>query len=177
MEASRLTFRKETLEKMSKKLSPRERGRLAYDRLVEAAENGQLAKCKRRGEVANIVGYTKEQRAAGYAWVSQYIRRGHLSEVMIAPGEYQYFLGNKKPVFSYKGHKKTAEIEQETKPVSNVVVEEKATADNTGGNKITITIGDNLTVTIDSIDTELVKAIVLETLRAGVGKDEDENEN
>lgn len=110
MEVSRLTFTNETLAKIKKGMSAQKKGEVLYGRLMEAQGNGLLAQCKTRRDVAELVGYTYEQRQKGYSWVSNLIRRKHVSEVLIAPGEYQYFLGPNKPDYQMnnasKGRKK-----------------------------------------------------------------------
>lgn len=82
MEISRLTFRKETKEQMKKDMTVREKGRVLFDRLKELEEDGTLSKAKTRADVARLVGYPEERAKAGYAWVSNLIRRGHLSETI-----------------------------------------------------------------------------------------------
>lgn len=82
MEISRLTFTKETKEAMKKDLSVRQRGRLLFARLQELDNDGTLSKAKSRADVATMVGYTEDQAKAGYSWVSNLIRRGHVSETI-----------------------------------------------------------------------------------------------
>lgn len=100
MEVSRITFTKETLAKIKRGMSAQEKGKVLYERLCEASDNGLLAQCKTRRDVSELVGYTgetKQQRQRGYSWITNLIRRKNVSEVLVAPGEYQYFLGPKKP--------------------------------------------------------------------------------
>lgn len=82
MEVSRLTFRKETKDKMKKEITVREKGRILFDRLRELDEDGTLSKASSRADVARLVGYSEERSKAGYAWVSNLIRRGHLEETI-----------------------------------------------------------------------------------------------
>ena len=82
MEISRLTFRKETKDKMKKEMTVREKGRVLFDRLKELDEDGTLSKASNRADVARLVGYSEERSKAGYAWVSNLIRRGHLIETV-----------------------------------------------------------------------------------------------
>ena len=103
MEVSRITFTKETLAKLKRGMSAQDKGRVLYERLCEASDNGLLAQCKTRRDVAELVGYnadTKAQRQRGYSWITNLLRRKHVSEVLVAPGEYQYFLGPNKPDFN-----------------------------------------------------------------------------
>lgn len=82
MEVSRLTFRKETKDKMEKEMTVREKGKVLFARLQELEEDGTLSKAKTRADVARLVGYPEERAKAGYAWVSNLIRRGHVSETI-----------------------------------------------------------------------------------------------
>lgn len=82
MEISRLTFRKETKDKMKKEMTVREKGKVLFDRLKELDEDGTLSKASNRADVARLVGYSEERSKAGYAWVSNLIRRGHLAETV-----------------------------------------------------------------------------------------------
>ena len=82
MEISRLTFTKETKEKMEKGLNRREAGRLRFERLKEAEEEGLLANVSTRIGVAKLAGFTDERYKTGYSWVSNLVTRGHLSETI-----------------------------------------------------------------------------------------------
>lgn len=82
MEVSRLSFTKKTQENMKKNMSVREKGKFMFARLQELEEDGTLSKAKSRADVARLVGYPEERAKAGYAWVSNLIRRGHLSETI-----------------------------------------------------------------------------------------------
>ena len=82
MEVSRMIFKKETQDKMKKDMSVREKGKVLFARLQELEEDGTLSKAKTRADVARLVGYPEERAKAGYAWVSNLIRRGHVSETI-----------------------------------------------------------------------------------------------
>mgnify|MGYP007022363187 CR=1 FL=1 len=82
MEISRLSFTKKTQDKMKKGMSVREKGKILFARLQELEEDGTLSKAKSRADVARLVGYPEERAKAGYAWVSNLIRRGHVSETI-----------------------------------------------------------------------------------------------
>lgn len=82
MEISRLSFTKKTQEEMKKGLTVRKKGKVLFARLQELEADGTLSKAKTRADVARLVGYTEERAKAGYAWVSNLIRRGHLSETI-----------------------------------------------------------------------------------------------
>lgn len=82
MEASKLSFTKKTQDKMNKKMSVREKGKVLFARLQELDNDGTLSKAKSRADVARLVGYTEERAKAGYVWVSNLIRRGHVKEII-----------------------------------------------------------------------------------------------
>lgn len=82
MEISRLSFTKKTQEDMKKNMSVREKGKVMFARLQELEDDGTLSKAKTRADVARLVGYSDERAKAGYAWVSNLIRRGHVSETI-----------------------------------------------------------------------------------------------
>lgn len=82
MEISRLAFTKKTQENMKKDMPVREKGKVLFARLQELEDDGTLSKAKTRADVARLVGYPEERAKAGYAWVSNLIRRGHVSETI-----------------------------------------------------------------------------------------------
>lgn len=82
MEVSRLSFTKKTQEDMKKNMPVREKGKVLFARLQELDNDGTLSKAKTRADVARLVGYSEERAKAGYAWVSNLVRRGHLSETI-----------------------------------------------------------------------------------------------
>lgn len=99
MEISRLTFTKETKEKMEKGLNKRQRGKLRFERLQEAEKDGRLQKAKTRMDIARIAGFSDRQYKTGYSWVMNMLTRKHLIEHMVALGkngraEYEYSLGS-----------------------------------------------------------------------------------
>ena len=67
---------------MKKDMSVREKGRVLFARLKELEADGTLSKAKTRADVARLVGYSEERAKAGYAWVSNLIRRGHIKEII-----------------------------------------------------------------------------------------------
>lgn len=83
MEVSKLSFTKKTRDKMNKNMSVREKGKVLFARLQELEEDGTLSKAKSRADVARLVGYPEERAKAGYAWVSNLIRRGHIRETIL----------------------------------------------------------------------------------------------
>lgn len=94
---AKVIFSKETKEKMEKGLNKFERGKLRFDKLKEMDEQGRLCLAHNRYEVANLVGYTEEQRLTGYRWVSNMVTNGYMSEVLLGHGtdgkpEYEYHI-------------------------------------------------------------------------------------
>lgn len=80
---------------MEEGLTTSQKGKLRWERIKEAEEHGSLSSAKNRYEVANIAGFTEEDRNRGYQWVSNMITRKHLKEVMTGVGkngkfEYEY---------------------------------------------------------------------------------------
>ena len=158
MEVSRLTFRKETKDKMKKEITVREKGRILFDRLRELDEDGTLSKASSRADVARLVGYSEERSKAGYAWVSNLIRRGHLEETirewtpsgkMVA----EYHVADSSPDYGYEEvnrrkalKEKVAEEWKKWQDKMPVLSEEKPT-----NIKIEITRGDmTIKVEMDS---------------------------
>ena len=82
MFASKITLTEETKNKMKKGMSIREKGKVLFARLQELDADGTLSKAQTRADVARLVGYSEERATAGYAWVSNLIRRGHISETL-----------------------------------------------------------------------------------------------
>lgn len=83
MEVSKLSFTKKTKEQMKKDMSVREKGKVLFARLQELEADGTLSKAKSRADVARLVGYPEERAKAGYSWISNLIRRGHVSETIL----------------------------------------------------------------------------------------------
>lgn len=82
MEVSKLSFTKKTQKDMKKDMSVREKGKVLFARLQELDADGTLSKAKSRADVARLVGYNEERAKAGYMWVSNLIRRGHVKEII-----------------------------------------------------------------------------------------------
>lgn len=80
---------------MEEGLTSSQRGKLRWERIKEAEDHGSLSSAKNRHEVANIAGFTKENKERGYQWVSNMIARKHLQEIAQGIGkngliEYEY---------------------------------------------------------------------------------------
>lgn len=160
MEISRLTFRKETKDKMEKPLSAMERGKLMWEKIVEAEKDGRLQQAKSRVDVAHIAGYTDDKR--GYSWASNMVKRGAIVETIYAPGEYTYAIGEA-PKFEYTRNKtrskkvkpvKKAEPVEKTEPV---ILSRAYTPTENG--KVVIECG-GMRITMENVGVEYVKEII-----------------
>lgn len=81
MFANKLTISKQTLNKNT--LNLRQKGRLRFEKLIEAENNGTLQRASTRKELALIAGFTDEETEngkKGYSWVSNLIQRGYIKE-------------------------------------------------------------------------------------------------
>lgn len=170
MEVSRLIFTKETKDKMEKELNATQRGVLRWNKIKEADEDGRLGLARNRNEVANIAGFTKENKTRGYQWVSNMIGRKHLREVMLGVGhdrkmEYEYHIVDDPDYTKSKAHKarknKIKNVVNTEKPVKPMM--QISEVPSTATYKIEITRGD-MTIKIDLANYdeigELVKAIL-----------------
>ena len=82
-----------------KKLSPREIGKLRWQKIVEAEKRGELQFCSNRKDVAALAGYNRDE-TRGVMWVRNMINRGHLIETLAeAKGIYStyYYSTKSKP--------------------------------------------------------------------------------
>ena len=64
----------------SKTLNKKQVGLKQLEKLKSLSVTGELATATTRAEVAMLVGYTTENKAAGYNWVSLMIKKGILKE-------------------------------------------------------------------------------------------------
>ena len=92
MEISRLIFTKETKEKIDKGISPQTKGKLRWDKLKEAENNGVLQQAKNRIDIGKIVGLENDKTA--YSWVSGLISKKAIIETLDG-------FENNKPVYTY----------------------------------------------------------------------------
>lgn len=110
MEISRLTFTKETKEKMETGLNGLQRGKLRWQKLKEAERDGKLDKAKNRYEVSNLAGFTDGERKRGYQWVAAKVSKGQIKEIIHDLGEhgkveYEYHLVKDPDYSRDKAHK------------------------------------------------------------------------
>lgn len=86
----------------SKKLSPREIGKLRWQKIIEAEKRGELQFCGTRKDVAVLAGYDRNEKK-GVMWVRNMINRGHLTETLAeAKGIYStyYYSTGSKPKYN-----------------------------------------------------------------------------
>lgn len=109
MEISRLIFTKETKEKIDKGISPQAKGKLRWDKLKEAENNGTLQQARNRIDVGKIVGLDNDKTA--YSWVSGLIHKKAIVETLDSfennKAVYTYHLG--KSLSYVNGRKKRKE--------------------------------------------------------------------
>lgn len=160
MEISKLTFRKETKEEMGRPLTAMEKGKLMWEKIVEAEKGGRLQQAKSRIDVAHIAGHTDDKR--GYSWASNMIKRGAIVETIYAPGEYTYTIG-KAPKFEYTGNKtrnKKVQPVEKAEPVEKTepVILSRAYTPTENG-KVVIECG-GMRITMENVGVEYVKEII-----------------
>lgn len=122
-----------------KDLSPRERGKIRWERLKEA----DLSTATTRKDIAVLGGYDRDD-VKGSSWVNNLVNRGYLAEIIDRKeGQVRYCryeLTGKEPFHRVKRRKTRTKTEQTVQPVQ---VQER-----TRYAKITITRGDT-TVAIE----------------------------
>ena len=169
MEVSRLTFTDETKKRMTKGLTKREKGRLRFERLKEAAEDGRLQRAKTRAEVAHLAGFTRGQYKTGYSWVMNMLTRKHLFERIsgMAPNgraEYEYTLGPD-PIYGVKTDAVVQHISQKKDEMAGkcyeVATEEPKVL--ATPNKVTIKYGE-LSIELEQISAKVVAELVTDLL-------------
>ena len=167
MEVSRITFRKETKNKMKKGMSAFEKGKALYGRLQELERDGTLSQCRTRTEVVTCVGYSPDRVTKGRSWLNNLIKRGHVSEIELGHGEYRYMLGPKMPDYSSRIPKTVTKpmvepdvnvLKQATEPVILSRAYDTENSVKILNTKITLKKGDK-TIEIEG-DRELVKEVI-----------------
>lgn len=107
MEFSRITFTKDTLNKMNKDLTKQDISKLRYQKLQELDESGRLSLIKTRKQLAMAVGYSIDEfLSKGSSWVNRMLKRGYISETFLGFDkrthipEHEYHLTGIKPNFT-----------------------------------------------------------------------------
>lgn len=170
MEVSRLIFTKETKEKMEQGLNATQRGVLRWNKVKESEDDGRLMLAKNRHDVANIAGFTENNKMRGYQWVSNMISRGHLREIPLGVNrnkkmDYEYHVVRDPDYSRHKARdakrsKQRKSIVQNT-PQTKVVINEPIKE--FGKYKLEFSRGD-VTIKLELDDyekvAELIKAIL-----------------
>ena len=157
MEVSKLSFTKKTQDKMNKKMSVREKGKVMFARLQELEADGTLSKAKTRADVARLVGYTEERAKAGYSWVSNLISRGHIRETILEwtpSGKMvaEYHTTGSMPDYGYEEANRRKRKKQAIAKVAEETIEREKVIANTPI-KMEITRGD-MTIKVELAEVE-----------------------
>lgn len=159
MNVSKVTFSEEFKEKFNKKISPQEKGRLRWERLVELDKIGALQNITSRKDLALAVGI--QNLPAGVTWVASMVKQGVLIETLTGYNNYkavyEYHLG--KPLNYTNGRKsftKTAESVATVEQVKNTVSKNE-----TGNLELIVTV-DGVNIQIKNATIECVVTLVKE---------------
>lgn len=166
MNVSRLTFTKETKEKMEKGINHFKKGELRWQKLQELEDTGKLSKARNRQDITSMMGLGTGY-GAPYTWLSHMISRGSIKEVLLGfdrnkRPEYEYHLTNtNRP--NYEKYGKA----NRPKPIIPSVEKDIETTDKTirvcpetcDKVKATIKYGE-LTIEIESIDRSMIEHII-----------------
>lgn len=159
MNVSKVTFSEEFKEKINKKISPQEKGRLRWERLVELDKIGALQNITSRKDLALAVGI--QNLPAGVTWVASMVKQGVLIETLTGYNNYkavyEYHLG--KPLNYTNGRRKF------TKTVEDVAVAEKVkntvSKNETGNLELIVTV-DGVNIQIKNATIDCVVTLVKE---------------
>lgn len=180
MEVSRLTFTKETKEKMNRGLNHFQVGELRWKKLEECKANGKLDKARNRMDIVEMLGFPRDYNAV-YSWIANQISRGYLRETLTGYGkngrmEYEYNI-IKSPNFdpsSWSRVKKDSSkdntivapvmkpktylkpVEEDTVAVDNS--NSRVAVDNSNS-RVTIKYKE-LSIELDNINKDMVEAII-----------------
>lgn len=121
MEVSKLVISEETMNKAQKKLGKTKKSELRMEKLRQLAKSGRLAMIRNRGDLAEAVGYSYQERhSLGYQWVHYKIKRGVLKETFLGyqdgKPEYEYEMISEQPAVITT---KPAEAQVVENPVEN----------------------------------------------------------
>lgn len=166
MEISRLTFTKETKDKMEKGISHFRKGELRWQKLQELEDTGKLSKARNRRDITSMMGLGTGY-GAPYTWVSNMISRGSVKETLLGFGkdgrpEYEYHLTNKnKPNYERFGKANRPKPGRTSVSKQSAKVEKTAmgTTDTVVTTKATIKYGD-LVIELEGIDNRIIENIV-----------------
>ena len=168
MEISRLTFSKETKEKMEKGINHFKKGELRWQKLQELEDTGKLSKARNRQDITSMMGLGTGYGAA-YTWLSHMISRGSIKEILLGfdkneRPEYEYHLTNEnRPNYKKYGKankpKPTTSIEEKKAVTTPLTIGKVYTVPTNDGAKMVIRYKD-LVIELDNISADLVERIV-----------------
>lgn len=167
MEISRLTFTKETKEKMEKGISQFKKGELRWKKLQELEDTGKLSKARNRQDIISMMGLGTGY-GAPYTWLSHMIVRGSIKEILLGfdkndRPEYEYHLTNEnRPNYERFGKSNRPKPSRASALEQPVIVERAtmaATDTTVVTTKATIKYGD-LVIELEGIDSRIIENIV-----------------
>lgn len=163
MNVSRLTFTKETKEKMNKPISHFEKGRLRWERLEELERTGKLNSARNRKDISSMLGLG-DGYGAGYSWVSNMINRKHLSETLVGfnrsnQPEYEYHITNQ-PDYNFGGNtSKATKTRKKTSPVTKINIKSQSTEPEKNTARVVIRYKE-LTIELEEFDVKIIENII-----------------
>ena len=166
MEVSRLTFTKETKDKMEKGINQFRKGELRWQKLQELEDTGKLSKARNRQDITSMMGLGTGY-GAPYTWLSNMINRGSIKEILLGfdkneRPEYEYHLTNEnRPNYERFGKSNRPKPSKTSAPKQPVIVENTTTetTDTVVTTKATIKYGD-LVIELEGIDSRIIENIV-----------------
>lgn len=163
MEISRLTFTKETKDKMETPINHFKRGELRWKRIEEKETDGTLSKARNRLDIVEMLG-SERKYGAVYNWVSNMITRGFIKETLFGLGsdgkmEYEYHT-IKSPNFSpAKNANKGRKVSSKPNKMVSEVVAIPVVKEEPKKAKIVIRYKE-LTIELENVDETIVERIV-----------------
>ena len=169
MNVSRLTFTKETKEKMSKPLNHFQKGELRWKKLKELEDEGVLSTAVNRQDVIKLLGATKTY-GPEYTWLSSMISKGKVRETLTGfdknnRAEYEYHIIGT-PDYDVASRAKKS---KEAKAKLAKLAPAKAIVQPVSGNVFTVPSSDrtkmvikykDLTIELENISQATIEAIV-----------------
>lgn len=159
MNVSKVTFSQEFKEKINKKISPQEKGRLRWERLNELDKIGALQKITSRKDLALAVGI--QNLPAGVTWVASMVKQGVLIETLTGYNNYkavyEYHLG--KPLNYTNGRRKFTKTTEDVATVEQV--KNTVSKNETGNLELVVTV-DGVNIQIKNATIECVVTLVKE---------------
>ena len=120
---ARVIFSKEFLDKTkSKDLTPRQKGKIWFDRLTELDNSGEINKCTNRTELGRAVGIEDDTKA--YRWVANLVNRKHVSETLVSTEggkkKYEYRIAHKRYTYGKRNRGNKNVVEERTEQLQRI---------------------------------------------------------